>query len=204
MLKSSLTTLQIYLHMKKNNNLVKILIVIKTLLFISITPSLAEAMSLNNITSNRVEMDSSNNKFNVFKFYENVHLIGEDLDAVCDELEVILKKSDDQSSTLNSADSLEKITAIGNINIKQTNRTIKAGHAVLYPAEGKIVLTKNPEVINDQGIIQGHIITFYQNDGKAYVEGGPNGERPKITLSNMPNLQKTKAPENTQSSTTSL
>lgn len=186
----------------KNNYLLKIILFIKILLFISIIPSHCEELSLKNITSNRVEMDSSDSKFNVFKFYENVHLEGDDLDAICDELEVILKKSDNQSSTLNSVESLEKITAIGNITIKQTDRTIKAGHAVLYPAEGKIVLTKNPEVINNQGIVKGHIITFYKNDGKAYVEGGPNGERPTITLSHLPNLQKTKpkeiSPENIQ------
>ncbi len=178
--------------MKINNkNRLQNILLTYSLLIFSIILSYGNNEKTNTIiTSNRVEMDS-NDKCNIFKFYENVHLEGDDLDAVCDELEVISKKTDNQSSSLNNIDSLEKITAIGHVHIKQTNRTIDAGHAVLYPAEGKAVLTQNPKVISDQGIIQGHIITYYKNNGKAYVEGGPNGERPKITLSNLPDLKNT-------------
>lgn len=176
--------------MKINNKNRLLSLLTYSLLLFSIILSYGDNPKTNTvITSNRVEMDS-NDKFNIFKFYENVHLEGDDLDAVCDELEVISKKTN-ASSTLNDVNSLEKITAIGHVHIKQTNRTIDAGHAVLYPGEGKAVLTQNPKVISDQGIIQGHIITYYKNNGKAYVEGGPNGERPKITLSNLPDLNKT-------------
>lgn len=177
--------------MKNHKNFILKIFLGYSLLFSFVILSHGDEQQNTTITSNRVEMNTDD-KFNIFKFYENVHLVGQDLDAVCDELEVISKKTN-QSPPLNNSDSLEKITAIGNIFIKQPERTIKAGHAVLYPAEGKVVLTQNPEVTSDQGIIRGHTITFYKNNGKAFVEGGPNGERPKIILSNMPDLQKTKS-----------
>lgn len=150
----------------------------------------AEPKANTTITSDRVEMESQEN-LNIFNFYGNVHLEGEGLDAVCDKLEVIAKKTEGQSSSsLGAVDSFEKITAIGNVHMTQEGRDVKAGHAEIFPAEGKVVLTENPQVTDSQGTVTGHRIIFYKNDGKAYVEGAPGGERPKIILPSMPDPKK--------------
>ena len=145
------------------------------------------------ISSDRVEMDSQET-VNVFNFYDNVHLEGEGLDAVCDKLEVISKKTEGESSGIANVESFEKITAIGNVHITQEGRDIRAGHAEIFPAEGKVVLTENPEVTDSQGTVKGHRIIFYKNDGKVYVEGSPEGGRPKIILPNLPDLNKKSEP----------
>lgn len=149
--------------------------------------------TLTTITSDRVEMQSQDG-INVFNFFGNVHLEGDDIDAVCDKLEVISKKSSGESSKLGGINSFEKITGIGNIRITQQDKIITAGHVVIFPDEGKVVLTENPQVTDTQGTVKGHRIIFYKNDGKAYVEGTPGGERPKIILPNMPDLKKTPQP----------
>ncbi len=155
------------------------------------------------ITSDRVEMDSKDNT-NIFNFYGNVHLEGEGLVADCDKLEVIAKKTESESSTLGNVDSFEKITAIGNVHMIQEGRDVKAGHAVIFAEEGKIVLTENPEVTDSQGIVKGHRIIFYKNDGKAYVEGAPGGERPKIILPTIPDQKKATPPSPPQIETQEL
>lgn len=151
--------------MRKNKKRILQVILAKALFLTSILNAFAEETKIKKpiesnttIVSNRAEMDLDSN---IFRFYGDVHLEGENLDAVCDELEVISKKKEAQTSTLGGMDSFEKITAIGNVRINQTDRTIKAGHAVLYSDEGKVVLTKNPEVTNSQGTIRGHLMNKY-------------------------------------------
>lgn len=141
------------------------------------------------ITGDRLEMDSYGER-NVFNFYGNVCLKGEDLEAYCDQLEVIAKKGEGETSASLGQDSVEKITGIGNVRIQQVDRTIRAGYAVLYPVEGKAVLTVNPEVTDSQGTVKGDRIVFYKNDRKAYVEGGPEGGRPRVILPSLPGLDK--------------
>lgn len=177
--------------MKKNKKsliqlvLVNIIFLITNLNIFGENIMTKKSLENTSIVSNRAEMDLDSN---VFKFYGDVHLEGNDLDAVCDELEVISKKTDNQITNC-GLDSFEKITAIGNVCINQTDRVIKAGHAILYSEEGKIVLTKSPEITNSQGTIRGHKITYYTNDHKVYIEGSPTGERPKIILPNF-NIKK--------------
>lgn len=149
----------------------------------------AELPNNTEITGDRLEVDSQG-EINVFNFYGNVHLKGEDLEAFCDQLEVLAKKNKDENTPSLGQDSIEKITGTGNVRIHQIDRTIKAGHAVLYPIEGKAVLTINPEVTDSQGTVKGDKIVFYKNDRKAYVEGGSDGGRPKIILPNLPDLEK--------------
>lgn len=157
-------------------------------------PSKTELKANTTITSDRVEMESKDN-VNLFNFYDNVHLEGEGLVADCDKLEVISKKTEGESSGLGNMDAIEKITAIGNVHMVQEGRDVKAGRAEIFPAEGKVVLTEKPEVTDSQGTVKGHRIIFYKNDGKAYVEGSPGGERPRIILPAMPDMKKSGSKE---------
>lgn len=136
------------------------------------------------ITSDRIETDSKNN---IFNFYGNVHLEGEGVNGVCDQLEVVCRKGEGLS--LNGANSFEKITAVGHVEIKQEGRTIRAGHALFFCEEGKVVLTENPEITDSEGTVKGEKITFYKNEGKAYVEGGGEGGRPKVVFATVPDLK---------------
>lgn len=162
------------------------------LMLVGIAP-IEAAKSGTEITSDRVEMEPEGD-YNIFKFYGNVHMVGDDMDAVCDELEVISRKNEEgKTAAMDDSDSIKKIIAKGNVVMEQVERTITAGHAEIYPGEGKVILAKNPVVLNKKNgtVVKGHRIAFYKNDGKAYVEGGgTNGERPKIILPGMSGLSK--------------
>ena len=148
------------------------------------------------ITSDSVEMNVKEDS-NVFTFHDNVHLVGAEMDATCKQLEVRCpKNSDSTSKALNNIEAIEKIIADGDVTIKQPNRTIKAGHAIILPQEGKVILEDHPEIIEGEGVVKGYRIVFYKNDQKAHVESGPAGERPSITL---PNLAMNKLPSNKES-----
>lgn len=144
------------------------------------------------ISSDQVIMESFDT-YNVFKFYNKVHMVGDDMDAFCDELEVIARKDGEGGVGVSNADNVEKIIARGNVIMEQEDRTIKAGRAEIFPGEGKLVLENNPEVISkDKGLVKGNRIVFYKDD-KAYVEGGGEGqERPKVILSSLPDINQRK------------
>lgn len=134
------------------------------------------------ITSDSMQMLVKGDS-NVFTFHNNVHLVGVEMDATCKQLEVQCpKKSESATHALDNIEAIEKIIADGEVTIKQPNRTITAGHAIILPQEGKVILEGNPKIIDAEGVVSGYRIVFYKNDQKAHVESGPGGERPSITL----------------------
>jgi len=81
------------------------------------------------------------------------------------------------------------VIADGNVHIKQDDKVAEAGHAEIFPKEGKIILTDSPKVTGPDGVVEGYRMVLYKNDKKAYVEGEPGTkQRPKITLGALPEL----------------
>lgn len=141
------------------------------------------------IVSDRLEMEMKG-QWNVFNFYKNVELTSKEMHATCDRLRIVSRKSEG-SDTL-EMEGVKRITAVGNVRIEQDGRVATGGKAEIFPKEGKIVLEENPVVVDKHGEVTGHRIVFYRGSNKAHVEGGPSGERPTITLSNMPELPTSK------------
>jgi len=143
------------------------------------------------ITSDRMELETTAD-FNIFKFFDNVHLVGNEIEATCDELEVTAFKNSSSQGSLANDESIKKILARGHVFIKQPTRTIHAGKATILPQEGRVTLEDAPQVVDEEGVVKGYRIVFYKNDSKAHVEAGPNGERPSITLPKLPLLTEDK------------
>lgn len=137
------------------------------------------------ITGDRLLMEVTESH-NLFNFFDNVTLISDDFNGTCDRLTVFSRKNTDQA--VPQLEAIDEIIAIGNVVIKQNDRRADAGEAKIYPKEGKIVLEKNPKVVDPHGVVVGHRIIFYKGDNKAHVEGAPDGQRPTVTLSSMPAL----------------
>ena len=140
------------------------------------------------ITSDRLEVDDSNLEITRFLFEGNVVVTSPHLQTTCDRLEVLLESpiglDKDRAPDI---EGISKVIAIGNVKIQEEQRTATAGRAEIYPKEGKIVLTDNPIVEDNEGIVRGYRMTLYRNQRRAMVEGSmPDGERPTVLLPPLP------------------
>jgi lipopolysaccharide export system protein LptA len=88
-----------------------------------------------------------------------------------------------KSGNASPSQSLEKLVATGNVEIKFDNRLAVARQAVYITAQRKLILT-GPEasVTSGDNTISGETITFYRDDGRFTVEGGSNGRVKAVIL----------------------
>lgn len=68
---------------------------------------------------------------------------------------------------------LSRVEAFGNVRVLQGNRQATGGHAVYDPKAGSIVLEQNPKVVVGDDVITGKVITYFVNEQKSVVTGGP-------------------------------
>ncbi|WPJ97195.1 LptA/OstA family protein [Coraliomargarita algicola] len=121
----------------------------------------------------------------VFHFSEGVRVTATNLETTCDRLDVIARESSEAGS--NAPLAVERIEALDHVVIQQTVRTATAKKAIILPQEGKLVLEGEAVVEDDRGKVSGHRMTLLQGQRRAIVEGGgPEGERARITLPEMP------------------
>ena len=73
-----------------------------------------------------------------------------------------------------AARELSKVEAFGNVRILQGNRQASGAHALYDPKGARIVLDGGPKVVQGDDVITGKIITYYVNEQKSVVTGGPN------------------------------
>lgn len=73
-----------------------------------------------------------------------------------------------------SSDEVDKIVAVGNVRILQTNRVGTGGHAVYESKPGKITLTEHPRVSQDTDTVTGKVIIYYLDEERSEVQGGDN------------------------------
>lgn len=69
---------------------------------------------------------------------------------------------------------VEKVEAFGNVSIVQQNRIGTSQYAVYYNKEGKITLSGSPKVIQGKDMVTGREITYFLNQEKSVVTGGPD------------------------------
>lgn len=71
---------------------------------------------------------------------------------------------------------LSRAEAFGNVRIHQGPRQASGAHAVYEPKQARIVLDGSPRVTQGSDVITGKLITYYVNEQRSEVTGGP-GER---------------------------
>lgn len=131
---------------------------------------------------------------NVFLFEGNVRIGGTNLTAECDRMEVIASREveADPGATFGDIGAIEKIIAMGSVVIRQAGRTAEAGRAEIFPREGKVILTENPRVTDEKGMVAtGPRMVLNQGERRVVIEGeegGENRERPTVSLPSLPDM----------------
>ncbi|HEY5512029.1 MAG TPA: lipopolysaccharide transport periplasmic protein LptA [Geomonas sp.] len=69
---------------------------------------------------------------------------------------------------------LARVEAFGHVRILQGNRQASGAHAVYEPKGGRILLDGSPRVVQGEDVITGKLITYYVNEQRSVVTGGPN------------------------------
>jgi lipopolysaccharide export system protein LptA len=123
------------------------------------------------ITSDKLISD---NKAGYAEFIGNVKATQEDTVITSDSLKIYYKKHIVNKGPLSvSEESIHKIIAKGNVEIKFDNRVATAQQAVYNTETMVLVLTgNNSKIISENDSISGERITFYRTDGRINVESG--------------------------------
>jgi lipopolysaccharide export system protein LptA len=123
------------------------------------------------ITSDRLISD---NKAGYAEFIGNVRATQVDTVITSDRLKIFYKKNIANKGPLSvSEESIHKIVANGNVEIKFDNRVATAHQAVYNTQTMVLVLSgNNSKIISENDSISGEKITFYRKDGRINVESG--------------------------------
>ena len=123
------------------------------------------------ITSDKLISD---NKAGYAEFIGNVKATQEDTVITSDRLKIFYKKNFANKGPLSvSEESIHKIVAKGNVEIKFDNRVATAQQAVYNTETMVLVLSgNNSKIISENDSISGEKITFYRTDGRINVESG--------------------------------
>ena len=68
---------------------------------------------------------------------------------------------------------LSQVEAFGNVRILQGNRQATGAHAVYDPKGARIILDGSPKVVVGDDVISGKVITYFVNEQRSVVTGGP-------------------------------
>ena len=131
------------------------------------------------ITSQRLISDQSGN---VAEFIGDVHATQGETSIRADSLKIFFSKKTDGGEA-SAAQSLDKLVATGNVEIKFDNRLAVARQAVYITAQ-RVMILKGPgaTITSGENTITGETITFYRADGRFTVEGGSNGRVSAVIL----------------------
>jgi lipopolysaccharide export system protein LptA len=95
----------------------------------------------------------------------------------------IFFSGESESEPASPGQSLKKLVATGNVEIKFDNRLAVARQAVYITAQRMLILTgPGAMVTSGDNTITGETITFYRADGRFTVEGGSTGRVKAIIL----------------------
>ena len=125
------------------------------------------------ITSDKLISES---KAGYAEFIGHVKATQGDTVITSDRLKIFFKKNIANKGPLSvSEESIHKIVAKGNVEIKFDNRVATAQEAVYNTETMVLVLSgNNSKVIGENDSISGEKITFYRIDGRIDVESGNN------------------------------
>ncbi len=117
------------------------------------------------------------------EFIGNVRATQRDTVITADKLKIFLKRDmDNKKNSLAGDESIKKIVANGNVQIKFDNRVAVTQQAVYITETRVLVLSgADSKVISGNNSISGEKITVYRTDGRIQVESG-KGERVEAVL----------------------
>jgi len=105
-------------------------------------------------------------------------------DMTVDCQKMLVYYLDRSASTESAVESrqIDKIVALGNVTVNRSDGSVaRAGKAIFFQAEEKIVLTEDPSVQQGQDIVEGEKITILLKEERSIVEGS-KGKPVRATL----------------------
>lgn len=131
------------------------------------------------ITAQRLISDTGGNQA---EFVGDVKASQGETEITADSLKIFFA-GQSTSKNASPAQSLEKLIATGNVQIKFDNRLAVARQAVYITAQ-RVLILKGPgaTVSSGENTITGETITFYRADGRFTVEGGSSGRVSAVIL----------------------
>ncbi len=124
----------------------------------------------------------SNTADNNAEFIGNVRAKQGETLITADSLKIFFSGGSGAGSA-SPAQSLKKLVATGNVEIKFDNRLAVARQAVYITAQRMLILTgPGATITSGDNTITGETITFYRADGRFTVEGGSNGRVNAVIL----------------------
>jgi len=131
------------------------------------------------IHSNTLELDQQK-RLIVFEGEVNARREGMVVD--CQKMIVYYRNNPTKNESSVESSRIDKIIALGNVTINSSDGSMaRAGRAVFYQNEGKIVLTENPFVKQGPDFVEGHRIIIFLNENRSIIEGGET-KRVKATI----------------------
>jgi lipopolysaccharide export system protein LptA len=124
----------------------------------------------------------SNSSEKYAEFIGNVRVNQGKTRITADSLKIYFS-GESQSEGTSPAQSLEKLIATGNVEIKFDNRVAVTQKAVYITAQRLMILTGPGTTVRDgENTISGETITFYRDDGRFDVDGGASGRVKALIL----------------------
>lgn len=124
----------------------------------------------------------SNTRENLAEFIGNVQARQGETLITADRLKIYFS-GESKGEDASPAQSLEKLVASGNVEIKFDNRLAVAQQAVYITAQRLLILSgPKATVTSGDNTITGQTITFYRDEGRFTVEGGSDGRVNAVIL----------------------
>lgn len=157
-------------------------------LFIPQAPSFSQESSTSNqiskekpiiVYSDTLELDQEKK---IIAFEGEVRAQAEDVDINCQKMLVYYIGSPENKESNLKSSRIDKIIALGNVVISRLESgTARAGKAIFYQNEGKVILTENPCVRQGPDFVEGQRIIIFLNENRSIAEGGET-KRVKATI----------------------
>ena len=136
------------------------------------TPEAAKEISPGSpiiIHSDSLEIDQ---KERSIVFRGKVKATSGDMVVDCRKMIVYYSDSETQEKPMAESRGIEKIVASGDVSITQPDGSVaRAGKAVFFQKEEKVVLTGDPFVQQGLDSVEGHKITMFLGENRSIVEG---------------------------------
>lgn len=144
------------------------------------------------ITSVRLEMQGTDDR-NYFYFTEDVQVRGTNLDLSCEELTVVAMREGPGTGAVGEIGAIEKIVALGSVEIHQAGRSAYAGRAEVNPSQGTVTLMDSPRIVDGEVEVEGFQFVLHRGEKKFVSIPDPNAPddepgRSVVRLGAMPDL----------------
>ncbi|MCD8482340.1 MAG: hypothetical protein LR015_06525 [Verrucomicrobia bacterium] len=144
------------------------------------------------ITSESLEMQGTDER-NYFHFRTDVVVLGTNLEIRCDELTVIASRFGDDDATVGEIGAIERIIAVGNVQIHQAGRSAFCEHAEVDPRAGTVTLSGRPRVVDRDVEVEGFMFILHRDQRRFQSIPDPNApasapSRSVVRLGALPDL----------------